>query len=85
MPLLLSVRFEHGCCFIKTHFTVSHGRVTSADNDGDVAISCNDRKVKMTLKPKVQATPTFKRTCVTRRFFDANGDVNSYFPMVACL
>jgi hypothetical protein len=48
MPLLLSVRFERSRSFVKTHFAVSHGRVTIADNNGDVVLLCNDRKVKMT-------------------------------------
>jgi hypothetical protein len=87
MPLLMSVRFEHSCSFVMTHHTLSHGRVTSTDNNGDaVLLLCSDRKVKITLKPKVQATPTFKRTCVTScHFSNACGKVNSSFPMVICL
>jgi hypothetical protein len=68
------------------HFAISHGCVTSADNNGDIPLLCNDGKVKMTLKPNVWATPTFKRGCMTHRFSDAGGDVNSSSPrMVPCL
>jgi hypothetical protein len=70
MPSLLSVRFERSCSFIKNSLcSLKEGRVTSADNDGEHALLCDARKVKMTLKPKVWATPTFERTSLAQQSF----------------
>jgi hypothetical protein len=53
----------------KIHFAVSHGHVTSADNNGEHVLLCDDRKVKMTFVPKVWATPTFERTSLAQQSF----------------